>query len=127
MGMTTSQHRKCASIIHSAAVAAAAGNALPAPGAGVAVDMVVMTTMSLSLAGVFGADITEAGAKAMAIAAFKNAALRQPVRTLTKEVAKFIPGLGQCVAPGISFAMIEAAGWSLAKEMATRSHPKRVA
>lgn len=108
MTMTTQQYRKCASIIHSAAVAAAA---VPAPGAGVAIDMVAMTTMALSLAGVFGTNITDAGAKAMAIATFKkNAALRQPVRTLTKEVAKFIPGLGQWMAPGISFAMIEAAG-----------------
>ncbi|WP_155956160.1 hypothetical protein [Pseudomonas sp. RL] len=37
----------------------------------------------------FGTNITDAGAMAIAIATFKkNAALRQPVRTLTKEVAK---------------------------------------
>jgi len=126
MTMTAHQHSKCSSIIHSAAAAAAAGNALPTPGAGVAVDMVVMTTMALSLAGVFGVDLTDAGAKALAVAAFKNTALRQPLRTVTKEVSKFIPGLGQLVAPTLSFAMVEAAGWSLAKEMAARS-PLRVA
>ena len=37
--------------------------------------------------------------------------LRQPIRVATEELSKLIPGLGQIVAPSISVAMIEAAGW----------------
>ena len=37
--------------------------------------------------------------------------------TATKELSKFIPFLGSIVAPSISVVMIEAAGWTLAKEL----------
>jgi len=43
--------------------------------------------------------------------------LKQPIKTLTKELSKFIPFLGQVVAPSISVVMLEAAGWTLAKEL----------
>jgi hypothetical protein len=43
--------------------------------------------------------------------------LKQPIKTLTKELSKFIPILGQIVAPSISVVMLEAAGWTLAKEL----------
>ena len=115
--MTEEQESKCHKIIHSHAVAGAAGNALPVPGLGIATDMVTMTTMTMSLCAVFGGSLTEEAAKALAIATMKNTLLKQPIKTLTKELSKLIPGLGQAVAPSISLVMLEAAGWTLAKEL----------
>lgn len=50
--MTPAQESKCHKIIHSHAVAAAAGNAVPVPGLGIATDMVAMTIFVLFLAGI---------------------------------------------------------------------------
>ena len=118
MSMTDEEKSKCHKIIHTHAAAAAAGNALPVPGLGVAVDTVTMTTMAMALAAVFGSSIKENVAQAMAINAIKQTALKQPIKSIAKELSKFIPGLGQVVAPSISVAMLEAAGWSLANQMA---------
>jgi len=118
--MTPQQESKCHKIIHSAAAGAGAGNLIPVPGTGIAADMVAMTLMSMSLAAVFGGKLTEEVAKGMAITALKNTMLRQPIKTLTKELSKLIPGLGQVVGPAISIAMLEAAGWSLANDMALK-------
>ena len=118
--MTEDQEQKCHAIIHSHAVAAAAGNAVPVPGLGVAADLVTMTTMTMSLCAVFGGNISESAAKTLAIAALKNTMLKQPIKTLTKELSKLVPGLGQIVAPSIAVVMIEAAGWVLAKELETK-------
>lgn len=115
--MTEEQEKKCHMIIHSVAVAAAAGNAIPVPGLGIAADMVAMTSMTMSLSAVFGGNLTEEAAKGLAIATIKNVMLKQPIKTLTKELSKFIPFLGQVVAPSISIVMLEAAGWTLAKEL----------
>lgn len=115
--MTTEQKNKCAKIIHSHAVAAAAGNAVPVPGLGFATDIVTMTTMAMMLSAVFGGNLPENVAKNMAVAAIKRTMLKQPIKTLTKELSKLIPGLGQIVAPSISIAMLESAGWVLANEM----------
>lgn len=115
--MTNEQESKCHIIIHTHAIAAAAGNAVPVPGLGIATDMVTMTTMCTSLCAVFGGSMPEEAAKAMAIAAIKNTMLKQPIKTITKELSKLIPGLGQIVAPTISVALLEAAGWTLAKEL----------
>ena len=115
--MTNEQENKCHAIIHSHAVAAAAGNAVPVPGLGVAADMITMTSMTMSLCAVFGGNISEAAAKNLAIAALKNTMLKQPIRTLAKELSKLVPGLGQIVAPSLAVVMLEAAGWVLAKEL----------
>ncbi len=115
--MNANQKKKCHAIIHSHAVAAAAGNAVPVPGLGVAADLVAMTTMTMALCVVLGGNISQAAAKTLAIAALKNTMLKQPIRTLTKELSKLIPGLGQVVAPSIAVVMIEAAGWVLANEL----------
>lgn len=122
--MTENQETKCHAIIHSHAVAAGAGNAVPVPGLGIAADMVTMTSMCMSLCAVFGGNITEEAAKTLAIAAMKNTMLKQPIKTATKELAKFIPFLGSVVAPSISIVMIEAAGWTLAKELEQKSKNK---
>lgn len=118
--MTDDQKTKCHTIIHSHAVAAAAGNAAPVPGLGIAVDMVMMTTMAMSLCAVFGGNITQEAAKTLAIATLKNTALKQPIRVITRELSKLVPGLGQVVAPSIAVVMIEAAGWVLAGELETK-------
>jgi uncharacterized protein (DUF697 family) len=115
--MTEDQKTKCHAIIHAHAVAAAAGNAVPIPGLGVAADMVVMTTMVMALCAIFGGSLTEEAAKGLAIAAIKNTMLKQPIKTLARELSKLIPGLGQIVAPSIGVVMIEAAGWVLANEL----------
>jgi uncharacterized protein (DUF697 family) len=121
--MTENQEKKCHAIIHMHAVAAAAGNAIPVPGLGVATDIVSMTSMAMSLCAVFGGSITQEAAKVLAIASLKNTMLKQPIKVLSKELSKFIPFLGQVVAPGISVVMIEAAGWTLAKELELKAQP----
>jgi uncharacterized protein (DUF697 family) len=115
--MTEDQEKQCYRIIHSHAVAGAAGNAFPVPGLGIATDMVTMTSMTMLLCAVFGGSIPEAAAKTLAITAIKNTMLKQPIKTITKELSKFIPFLGQVVAPSISVVMLETAGWTLAKEL----------
>lgn len=121
--MTPAERKKCHAIIHSHAVAAAAGNAVPIPGLGVAVDLVTMTTMAMSLCAVFGGNISKEAAKTMSIAAMKNTMLRQPIKTLSRELSKVIPGLGLAVAPSLAVVMVEAAGWVLANELEASSSP----
>ena len=115
--MTEDQKSKCHKIIHAHAITGAAGNLVPVPGLGIATDMVTMTTMTMSLCAVFGGSITEEAAKALGIATMKNTLLKQPIKTATKELSKFIPFLGQLIAPSITAVMLETAGWTLAKEL----------
>ncbi len=115
--MTEDERTKCHAIIHSHAVAAAAGNAVPVPGLGIGVDVVTMTTMCMALSAVFGSSIPENVAKGMAISAIKSTMLKQPIKTVAKELSKFIPFLGSVVAPAVSVTMLEAAGWVLASEL----------
>ena len=119
--MEENTKQRCRCIIHSHAVAAAAGNAVPVPGMGFAADTVTMTTMAMSLAAVFGADIPKSVAKNLAITALKRQVLKQPIKMMAKELSKLIPGLGQIVAPAMSVAMLEAAGWAMANEMAAKA------
>ena len=115
--MTDEENAKCHAIIHAHAVAAAGGNAVPVPGLGVAVDVVTMTTMCMALSAVFNSSIPENVAKGMAISAIKSTMLKQPIKTVAKELSKFIPILGSIVAPAVSVTMLEAAGWILANEL----------
>ena len=119
--MNENEKKKCHYIIHSHAIAAGAGNIVPVPGLGMATDLVTITAMTMSLVAVFGGNMTEESAKAIAIASFKNAMLKQPIKVITKEVSKIIPFLGQAVAPTISIVMIEAVGWSIAEELCSKS------
>lgn len=116
---------KCAKIIHAHAVVAGAGNAVPVPGLGIATDLVTMTTMTMTLCAAIGGSITEEAAKAMAIVAIKNTMLKQPIKTLTKELSKLIPFLGQVVAPSISVVMLESAGWVIANDLYEKKINKR--
>ena len=124
MPMTDDDKSKCQKIIHGHAVAAAAGNLIPVPGVGLATDTVTMTTMAMSLAAVFGGSITEAVAKNMAINAIIATVKQQPVKVIAKEISKFVPIVGQLVAPSVSVAMLESAGWLLANELAAERDKK---
>ena len=119
--MNENEKKKCHYIIHSHAIAAGAGNIVPVPGLGMATDLVTITAMTMSLVAVFGGNMTEESAKAIAIASFKNAMLKQPIKVITKEVSRIIPFLGQAVAPTISIVMIEAVGWNIAEELYSKS------
>jgi uncharacterized protein (DUF697 family) len=125
--MTEEQEKKCHAIIHTHAAAVAAGNAVPVPGLGVAADMVTMTSMTMALCAVFNGNLTEEAAKTLAVTAIKNSMLKQPIKTLTKELSKFVPFLGQIVAPTISVVMLESAGWILAKELEAKFAAKQLA
>jgi uncharacterized protein (DUF697 family) len=120
MSMTAEQNTRCHAIIHTAAAAAGAGNLIPVPGTGVAADMVAMTLMIASLAAVFGGNLSEEAARGLAFAAIKNTMLKQPIKVLAKELSKLLPFLGQIVAPTISVTLIEAAGWSIAEDLARK-------
>ena len=115
--MTNNQRNKCHAIIHSAAVAAAAGNAVPVPGLGIAVDMVTLTAMAMSLSSVLGGNIKEEAAKGLAIAALKRTALQQPIKTVVKEASKILPGLGSIVSASIAISFLEATGWALVNDL----------
>ena len=114
--MNAEEKNKCHMIIHAAAAAAGAGNIVPVPGLGVAADMVAMTTMAISLAAVFGKELTNAAARGAAYAALKKVIFAQPVRYAAKELAKCIPWFGSAFSAAISVTLAEAAGWQLAKE-----------
>ena len=124
--MTDDELSKCKKIIHGHAAAAAAGNLVPIPGVGIAADTVTMTTMAMALAAVFGGSITEAVAKNMAINAIVATIKKQPVRLIAKEVSKVVPLVGQLVAPSISVAMLESAGWILANELIEKRDQARL-
>ena len=117
MPMTDEEKSKCQKIIHGHAAAAAAGNLVPIPVLGLAADTVTMTTMAMALAAVFGGSITESVAKNMAINAVVATMKKQPVKVIAKEISKVVPVVGQLVAPSISVAMLEAAGWLLAEQL----------
>ncbi len=126
MPMTEAEISKCKKIIHGHAAAAAAGNLVPVPGVGLAADTVTMTTMAMALAAVFGGSITESVAKNMAINSIVATIKKQPVKIIAKEISKVIPFVGQLVAPSVSVAMLEAAGWLLAEDLASRREEKKL-
>ena len=115
--MTEEQKSKCHTIIHTHAVACGAGNAVPIPGVGIAADLIAMTSMAMALAAVFGGGITEEAAKGMAVAALKKTALKQPIKVISKELAKLIPFGGQIAGATIGVGLAEAAGWAIAGDM----------
>ncbi|MBB1420792.1 hypothetical protein H5200_02520 [Pseudoalteromonas sp. SG43-7] len=119
--MNERQRNSCHAIIHTHATIAGAGNLMPVPGAGIAVDITTMTSMCMSLSSLFKGDISEEVAKGLAIAAIKETILKQPIKVLVKEVSKVIPLLGQLISPAISVAIIEAAGWSIANTLYERA------
>ncbi len=115
--MNSEQKKQCHFIIHSSAIAAAAGNANPIPGLGLSADAIAITSMAVRLAKVFGRSLPEGVARGLAMSALKRALVNQPVKAVTKELFKFIPFLGSVAGPALSISIIEEAGWSLAYQM----------
>ena len=109
--MTDDERSRCHLIIHTASAAAGAGNVVPIPGLGAGADMAAMTTMAVSLASVFGRDLTGAAARGVAYSALKKTICKQPRKFLGKELAKIVPFVGQAISVGLSVALTEAAGW----------------
>lgn len=126
MPMTEEEKSRCSKIIHGHAAAAAAGNLVPVPGVGLATDTITMTTMAMALAAVFGGSITESVAKNMAINAIVATIKKQPVKVIAKEISKVVPIVGQLIAPSISVAMLESAGWLLANDLAEEKAKKNL-
>ena len=125
--MTNEEKNKCHIIIHAATAASGAGNLVPIPGLGAAADMVSMTTMAISLASVFGEELTHAAARGMAYAALKKVIFKQPVKYAAKELAKFVPWIGSVFSAAVSVALMEAAGWQLAQEFDLEHRGRMVA
>lgn len=113
--MTNEERVKCHWIIHTTAVVTAGPAVLPVPGLGVAADMTAMATMAVSLAAVFGKELTTASATGLAYGTMKNVICQQPSKYLKKELTKVIPFFGQAISAGISVVLTEAAGWQLAQ------------
>lgn len=84
-----------------------------------------MTTMTMSRCAALGGSITEEAAKGIAITALKNTMLKQPIKTMTKELSKLVPFLGQVVAPSISIVMLESTGWIIATELYEKKQQKK--
>ena len=120
--MTEAQRTRCHAIIHTAAVAAGSGNAVPVPGLGLAADTTALAGMAIGLASVFGRNLPSSVAKAMAVDALKKTLLRQPIKVVAKELSKLVPFLGSVFAATVSAALVEAAGWSLAHDLETEQH-----
>ncbi len=117
INMTSDQKKKCEVLIHSHAAIAATGNAFPIPGLGLATDLGTMATLAMLLAAEFGGNITESVARNLAIAALKRQVLKQPLKSVAKSASKYVPIVGPAISAGFSVAMLEAAGWSMAKEL----------
>lgn len=124
--MTDEQRIRCHAIIHSAAIAAGGGNAVPVPVLGLAADTAALVGMAIGLAAVFGQSIPESAAKAMAVDALKKSLLKQPVKVIAKELSKIIPVFGSVFAATVSVGLVEAAGWTLAGDF-ERAAQKRLA
>lgn len=111
--MTEDQKVRCHAIIHTAAVAAGGGNAVPLPGLGLAADTAALVGMAIGLSSVFGRSVDESIARAMAFDALKKTMLKQPVKVIAKEFSKILPVFGSVFAATVSAGLVEAAGWSI--------------
>ena len=122
MGMTSEERSRCEDIIHSCSAAAVAGhfvNPIRIPGLGeVGVDSAVMVGMGMKLASVFGESVTKGNVEGMALAAFKEAVLNNVVKSTARAAVDWIPFIGPIVTSGLTIAIIEEAGWTLAEQFA---------
>lgn len=116
---TTNINTKCHAIIHAAAVASGAGNAMPIPGTGLAADSIALTGMAVALATLFGKNLTKSAASAMAVTVLKEQFLSHPLKFFGKELSKLVPFGGQALSAMVSAGLVEAAGWSLVKQFET--------
>lgn len=119
--MTDEERTKCHAIIHSCAIGSGASNLIPIPGTGIAGDMLAMTAMTVSLARVFGSNITDEIAKGMAILAIKETLRKSCFKVIIRELSKIIPFAGPAISATLSTSMIEAAGWDIAEDLSKKA------
>ena len=67
------------------------------------------------------AQIISEVAREIAITALKKQIAAQPVRYVSKELLKFVPGLGNALSSVISAGLMEAAGWRIAADFDRRA------
>ena len=115
--MNNYQEKKIKTLIHSHAAAAAVGNLVPIPGVGFAADMTTMTTLAMLIASELGGNIPESVQRNLVVAALKRQVMKQPLKYIAKKAVKYAPFVGPALSAGFSVAMLEAAGWSLAKSL----------
>ncbi|MDR2588093.1 MAG: hypothetical protein LBC67_01580 [Spirochaetales bacterium] len=111
--MTHTQKERCRRIIHSYAILAGVGNAIPVPAVDILVDMAVLSALTMRLGDVFEANISREFAKNLVIVLIK----RQLAVRITKAVIKHIPLAGWLAGPVMGVLMTESAGWELAARL----------
>lgn len=118
--MTSQERSRCEDIIHTCAVAAVGGqfvNPIRIPGIGdMAVDSAIIIGMAVKLAAVFGHSVSKGSVEGAALAALKEAYLNNIVKSAVKTVVGWIPGIGTVLTSGLTIAIIEEAGWTLAEQ-----------
>ncbi|MCK8059718.1 MULTISPECIES: YcjF family protein [unclassified Fusibacter] len=116
--ITLKQAVLCHGVIHSAAVACYTIGFIPIP----LVDTVPMTatqvTMIISLGKIFNNKLTKSDAQVI----LKTASAALAGRALTKNVLKFIPGIGWTINGTIAGTITEILGWTVANEFAEKNN-----
>lgn len=112
--MNNTQEKRCAMIIHSAAVTAGGIGALPVPGSDAAGLLGVQTAMVLALAEVFGIPLTQT----MAQHAAKQAIVSSAGKLIATNLTKMIPVAGSIICGSVAAGLTEAFGWQQAREFA---------
>ena len=112
MEMTSSQRKKCETIIHSASVAAAgaAAGLAQIPGADNAAIIPIQVAMIISLGQVFGRELTKNAATAL----LGTATASTVGRGVSQFLVGWIPGFGNAINAGTAASVTEALGWTIA-------------
>lgn len=111
MGMSAYERSQCEDIIHGHACGVVAGNLVPIPGLGAAVDSAALATMTMALASVFNVSITKTLALSIAVEQLRS----HLTKRVLKELLKMFPG-GSGFSAALTIGIIETAGWAIAEE-----------
>lgn len=116
--MTADQRSKCHAIIHTASASAAAVGAGLAqlPGSDNAAITPIQLAMTVSLGAVFGIQLTQSAAAALASVAAATVG-----RAVSQVLVGWIPFVGNAINASTAAALTESVGWLLAKEFASQS------
>ena len=116
--MTADQRSKCHAIIHTASASAAAIGAGLAqlPGSDNAAITPIQLAMTVSLGAVFGIQLTQSAAAALASFAASTVG-----RAASQLLVGWIPFVGNAINASTAAALTESVGWLLAKEFAGQS------
>lgn len=117
--MTNSQRIKCNLIIHtaSAACATVGGGLAQVPCSDNMIITPIQLTMAISLAKVFGLELSEGACKA----SIASAAASTIGRTFSQVCIGWVPGLGNVVNAVTAASLTETIGWILASEFESRA------